>query len=300
MTLPRKANRDMSFQIRIVILNYDGEALLPQCLPSVVEAARAAATPTAVTVLDNQSSDGSERYVRQNFPKVDFVKAPQNLVLCSYNDFLKNKMAEPVAILLNNDIRVDRNFIDPLVRKFREDPETFLVAPRVMSFDGAAIEAVDSRWRLKYGMLWCSARYPGYEAHAMLPSRTAGSGFGAFSRDKFLHLGGYDPLYLPGTLEDLDLCYRAGRKGFSLYYEPDSLVFHMGQASFKKTFTNFHREKTAYRNTFLFMWKNFRGMRFWLEHLFFLPFRMVFALFRGRPGFILGFFEALRSRRNRS
>lgn len=277
---------------RIVILNYNGEKMLAECLPSIVEAARAAKAPTAVTVLDNLSTDQSEAYVRTNFPGIEFVKAPQNLVLCSYNDYLE-KVAEPIVILLNNDIRVDRGFIDPMMEKFEEDPSTFLVAPRIHSFDGKTIEGVDSRLGLKYGMLWCSARYPGYEARAMVPSRTAVSGFGAFSREKFLELGGYDRRYLPGTLEDLDLCYRAAQNGYSLYYEPRSLVFHMGQASFKQAYSDFRREAIAYRNTFLFMWKNFRGFRFWLAHIFFLPLRMVWMLLRGRLGFVLGFLEAL-------
>ena len=277
---------------RIIILNYNGEEMLAKCLPSIAEAVRFTKTPTAITMLDNQSADKSEEYVQKNFPDIEFVKAPRNLVLCSYNDYLK-KIAEPIVILLNNDIRVDKNFIDPMVKKFAEDPQTFLVAPRVHSFDGTSIEAVDSRFVLRWGMLWCSARYPGYEAHTMVPSRTSVSGFGAFSREKFLELGGYDLRYLPGTLEDLDLCYRAAQKGYSSYYEPNSLVFHMGQASFKKTYSNFKRETIAYRNTFLFMWKNFHGTHFWAAHLFFLPFRMIWMLLKGRWGFGIGFFEAL-------
>lgn len=282
----------MPLKVRIVILNYQGEALLPQCLPSVVEAARAAKTPTAVTVLDNLSSDGSEAYVRGQFPDVEFVKAPQNLVLCSYNGYL-GKIEEPVVILLNNDIRVGRDFIDPLMEKFEEDPQTFLVAPRVMSFDGQAIEAVDTRFRMRWGMPWISARYPGYEAHAMVPGKTFASGFGAFSREKFLALGGYDERFLPGIFEDADLCLRAARAGQGLYYEPRSLVYHMGQASFKKKFSSFNREALAYRNTFLFVWKNFRDMGSRLRHILFLLPWGLWTLVRGRPAFIAGFFEAV-------
>ena len=282
----------MSFKARIVILNYNGEEMLAKCLPSIAEAVRLAKTPTAVTILDNQSTDQSEAFVRKNFPEMEFVKAPENLVLCSYNDYL-SKISEPAVILLNNDIKVDPGFIDPMIEKFEEDPDTFLVAPRVMSFDGSSIEGVDSRFRIKFGMLWCSARYPGYEAHTMVPSRTAVSGFGAFSRTKFLELGGYDRRYLPGTLEDLDLCCRASQKDYSLYYEPQSAVYHMGQASFKKAFSDLKRETLAYRNTFLFMWKNFSGLKFWIEHIFFLPLRIVWMLLKGRWGFVAGFFEAL-------
>ena len=279
-------------RVRIVILNYNGEEMLAQCLPSIAESVRQAKTPTAVTILDNLSVDKSEEYVRKNYPEMEFVKAPKNLVLCSYNDYLKT-ISEPIAILLNNDIRVDKNFIDPLVEKFEKDPTTFLVAPRIHSFDGSSVEGVDTRARVKFGMFWSSARYPGYEAHAMVPATTFASGFGAVSRKKFVELGGYDMLYFPGILEDMDLCLKAQREGYHLYYEPKSLVFHMGQVSFKKAYSDLKRESLAYRNTFLFMWKNFHGMRFWAEHLFFLPLRMIWMLLKGRIGFFFGFVEAL-------
>jgi N-acetylglucosaminyl-diphospho-decaprenol L-rhamnosyltransferase len=278
---------------RVVILNYNGEEMLAKCLPSIAEAVRCAKTPTAVTILDNQSTDQSDAYVRKHYPGMEFVKAPENRVLCSYNDYL-NTISEPVAILLNNDIRVDKDFIDPLVAKIGEDPRVFLVAPRVMSFDGKTIEAVDTRAGMKFGMFGASARYPGYEAHTMVPSRTFASGFGAFRREKFLQLGGYDRRYLPGIMEDADLCLQAQRAGWLIYYEPRSLVYHMGQASFKKAFSDLRRETLAYRNTLLFMWKNFHGFRFWTAHLFFLPLRMIWMLLKGRWGFVIGFFEALR------
>lgn len=278
---------------RIVILNYNGEEMLVKCLPSISEAVRFSKTPVAVTILDNLSTDQSADHVAKNFPEMKFVKAPQNLVLGSYNDYLK-MIPEPIAILLNNDIRVDKNFIDPMIAKFAEDPKTFLVAPRIHSFDGSSVEGIDTRARMKFGMFWASARYPGYEAHTMIPSQTFGSGFGAFSREKFLKLGGYDLRYFPGILEDMDLCLRAQREGYHLFYEPRSLVYHMGQVSFKKAFSDLKRETLGYRNTFLFMWKNFHGVRFWFSHMFFFPFRLVWMLLKRRWGFAIGFFEALR------
>jgi GT2 family glycosyltransferase len=279
-------------RVRIVILNYDGEEMLAKCLPSIAAAVRHAKTSTAVTILDNQSTDKSEEYVRTNFPEMEFVKAPQNLVLCSYNDYLKT-ISESIVILLNNDIRVDENFIDPMVEIFKGDPQAFLVAPRVHSFDGSSVEGVDTRARMRFGMFWSSARYHGYEAHTMVSSTTFASGFGAISREKFLELGGYDRIYFPGIFEDMDLCLKAQRAGYHLYYESRSLVYHMGQASFKRAYSDLKRETLAYRNTFLFMWKNFSGAEFWLEHLLFLPLRMVWMVLKGRWGFLAGFFEAL-------
>jgi GT2 family glycosyltransferase len=283
-------------ECRIVILNYNGRELLPMCLPSIVEAAKAARHPTRVTILDNRSPDDDLSYVRKNFPEVEVVIAPQNLYLCSYNDYLR-KMTEPVAILLNNDIRVEQGFIDPLIEAFVRDPQTFLAAPCVMSFDGKTVEAGRSKAGVRLGMFWCEARYPGYKKETQTPSETYTSGFGAFSREKFLKLGGYDTLYLPGIMEDVDICYRAQQAGYRLTYEPQSVVYHMGQASFKKKFGSYGIAAMAHRNNFLFMWKNFKSVSFWLSHLFFLPMRLVYSLVTGNFALIEGFWKALSIRR---
>ena len=283
---------------RIVILNYNGRELLPKCLPSVMAAARRAKTPAAVTVLDNRSPDDDLSFVKKNFPEAQIEIAPRNLCLCSYNEYLL-KMDEPVAILLNNDIRVEEDFVDPLMRYFEQDPSAFLAAPRVMTFDGTAVEAGKSEAGVRFGMFWCDARRPGYEKKVMSPSETYSSGFGAFSRGKFLALGGYDLRYLPGIMEDVDLCYRARRAGYRLYYEPASVVYHMGQASFKKKFGRRGIAVMAHRNNFLFMWKNFKGPAFWLQHLAYLPLRLLAALLTGRFAFIEGFFYALSGRRTK-
>jgi N-acetylglucosaminyl-diphospho-decaprenol L-rhamnosyltransferase len=276
-----------------VILNYNGADLLPQCLPSIVLAASKARHPTRVTLLDNGSTDSGLAYTAQHFPQVDIVKAPANRILCSYNDYLP-QMQEPVALLLNNDIRVDEDFVDPLIEKFEQDPSAFLVAPRVMSFDGTKIEAARSKAGLRWGLFWCNARYPGYEQEASQPSETFSSGFGAISREKFLTLGGYDDRYLPGIYEDVDLCFRAQKAGYHLYYEPKSVVYHMGQATFKREFGSYKTAVMAQRNSFLFMWKNYSGAAFWFSHFFFLPFRLLFSLLKGRLDMIQGFFEALK------
>jgi len=280
-------------RVRIIVLNYRGETLLPQCLPSIVEAAAHASNKTAVAILDNPSDQSGIEYCLESYPDVDVYRAPENKVLCSFNEYLP-KIKEPIVILLNNDIRVDKDFVDPLVACFDRDEKTFLVAPRVMSFDGSMTEAGRSRSGVRLGVFWCDARYPGYQDEIMTPSQTDSSGFGAFSRETFIRLGGYDERFQPGILEDVDLCFRAKKEGYHLYYEPSSVVYHMGQASFQDAFGRRGVAEIGHRNTFLFMWKHFRGLKFWCMHLFFLPVRFVWAILKGHSELITGFFFALK------
>lgn len=282
-------------ETRIIILNYNGGELLPQCLPSIMEAARQTDF-TRVTVLDNCSTDDGLDYVAAHFPDCQIEKAVSNRILCSYNDYLP-KISEPIVILLNNDIRVQHNFIKPLLTYFVKDPLTFLVAPKAMTFDGQTVESGRSKAKVRFGIFECTAHYPGYVEETLQPSETFSAGFGAFSRAKFIALKGYDELYLPGIMEDVDLCYRAQKAGYHLYYEPRSVICHMGQVSFKKRFGSFQTAVIAHRNNFLFMWKNFRGLRFWMPHLLFLPLRLIFALLRGNFAFIFGFFNTLTAKK---
>ncbi len=245
---------------------------MPLCLPSIVESAKKSSYPTTVTVLNNPGTPGKDGidYVKTNFPEVSLKQSPKNRILCSYNDYLP-EVSEPIVILLNNDIRVEGDFVDALVKKFEEDEKTFMVAPRVLNFDGTALDAGPSRAGIRFGMFWCDARYEGYEKDTLTPSETYSSGFAAFSKEKFMELGGYDDRFLPGIMEDVDICFRAAKKGYKLYYEPTSVVYHVGQASFKKTFGKSRMSAIAHRNNFLFMWKNLSSFfDFDINSIFFL------------------------------
>lgn len=283
----------MPLSAEIIILNYNGEELLPRCLPSIVTASEKSRFAVSVTVLDNGSKDRGLDWVRKEYPQVKVVLAPKNLFLCSYNDYARNTGA-PVMIFLNNDIRVAPDFIDPLLEPFEKNEKMFMVAPRVMDFEGKEVQAGAAKAGVKWGMFWCDARYPGYEKDVLTPSDTFSSGFGAFSREKFIQLGGYDIRYLPGIMEDVDLCYRARQNGFTLFYEPRSVVYHLGQASFKKAFGNFHLRRLAHRNNFLFMWKTFRETRFFTMHLFFLPARILYSFMKLDFSFFCGFCDAFQ------
>lgn len=277
---------------RIVILNYNGEKLLGQYLPSVLEASRQSKAPCRVTVIDNVSQDRSLEILRRDFPQVEIYRAKENRVLCSFNEYLE-RMSEPVALLLNNDIRVEAGFVDPLVEPFENDPDLFMVTPRCLSFDGGRYEGGRCRSQIKFGLFWSASVFPGHEKHIQQAGFTMAAGFGAFDRKKFLELGGYDDLYLPGRLEDNDLCFRAWQRGWKCFYEPRSVVYHQGAASFNERFGAKKTLMIGHRNSFLFFWKNMTDIGYWLEHFLFLLPRLFFAALTGKPELAIAFFKAL-------
>jgi len=277
-------------KVNVIVLNYNGEKLIPECLPSIIEAKRASSNEVIVTVIDNQSTDGSLEALKQYSDEID-VQMRQNRVFCSFNDVV-GMHGEDVAILLNNDIRVDRGFIDPMVSVFYERKDAFMVAPKCYDFDGEALEGGRSKGFIKFGWFGAIARYPGWEDEVDVFDYTFQSGFGAVRCDRFHELEGYDDLYLPGRLEDSDICFRAWEKGWKCYYQPDSVVYHKGGESFKNKFGVKGISAIDNRNSLLFFWKNISSWEYWLRHVVFLPVRLARWTIRGEMSAVKGVFEA--------
>jgi N-acetylglucosaminyl-diphospho-decaprenol L-rhamnosyltransferase len=276
----------------ILVLNYNGRALLEECLPSIIEAAAHAAVPCAVTVVDNSSTDGSRDLVAQCFPSVGFISEP-NRGLVSFNHVLE-RLREPVVLLLNNDVKLDANAVGPLLSVFETRDDVLFSAPCCWTFDGRTYEGMRTRVRGRFGLVQGMSRVPGFEGVIDREDLTAAAGpVLAIDRRRFLELGGYDPIYFPGRIEDLDLGFRSWMAGFRGYYVPESIAFHKGFGTFEPKLGKARCDELASRNTLIFMWKNMGGARL-LLHFLWLPVRLAGSLLRGRPGFVRGFLGALQ------
>lgn len=278
-------------KIELIVLNYNGGDLLLECLPSLEASVKNTKHSARLIILDNGSTDGSASLAKSRFPSLDVILAKENRFLCSYNDYLRASDCD-VAVLLNNDMKVDVHFIDPLLGHFQGRDDVFMVTPKCLSWDGDHYEGGITRFRMNFGIFWASSRYPGHQKDIGHTHPTMAAGYGAFDRKKFLELDGYDDLYLPGRLEDSDLCFRAWKNGWTLLYEPSSVIYHKGGVAFHKRFGEWGTLRINHRNSFLFVWKNIRDPFFLLTHLFFLPFRLLFALLKGQTEFVAGFFDA--------
>ncbi len=273
------------------VLNYNGEALLVECLPSIVDACQRASPPCRLTVIDNDSFDHSVEMLKRDFSSV-YLRQFENRVLCSFNDAVRESDAD-IVLLLNNDLKVEPDFIDPLVEVFRNHEDAFLAAPKAYTFDGKQYEGSLAKINFKNGILWGNSRFPGYENKVDVPGITMlAGGFAAYRKDIFLKLGGFDDLYLPGTVEDADLCFRAWKAGYKGYYVPKSRVYHKGQVTFKKTFGSSRLSAINQRNLHLFVWKNISDPLLLLKYILWLPFRLLFFLLQGRFEFFYGFIWA--------
>ncbi|HWE35886.1 MAG TPA: glycosyltransferase [Isosphaeraceae bacterium] len=275
----------------ILVLNFNGEGLLAECLPSVVAAARRSRGPCWVGVVDNGSTDGSLAYLDASWPRVRVFREP-NRGLATFNHVLPG-LAERVVLLLNNDVKLDPDAVGPLVAAVEANPDALFAAPLCWDFEGRLYEGMRTRVRSRFGLVQGLCRVPGHESAIWSPDLTAAAGpVLAVDRAKFLALGGFDPLYFPGRIEDLDLGFRGWMAGWRGYYVPESVAYHRGFGSFAPAFGRAGCDALALRNSLLFAWKNLSGRRL-LGHLAWLPARVAHALVR-HPGRLAAILDACR------
>ena len=245
-------------KIAVVILNWNGEKLLEQFLPSIVQY-----SPEAdIYVADNASTDDSVSYLRAFFPSVKIIQNESNLGFADgYNEALKQVKSDIFA-LVNSDIEVTENWLKPIIETFENEPKTAIIQPKLLDFKrkeyfeyaGAAGGFID-----KYGYAYCRGRVfdtlekdnGQYDDNCEIFWATGACFF--IRSSVFNNLKGFDAVFFAHQ-EEIDLCWRAFNKGHKIKYNSQSVVYHVGGATLqqgnpRKTFLNF-------RNSLLMLLKN--------------------------------------------
>lgn len=246
-------------KIAVVILNWNGQKLLEQFLPSVIEY-----SPEAdIYVADNASTDDSVAFVKRNFPTVQIIQNQNNLGFAGgYNEALKNVDADYYA-LVNSDIEVTPNWLQPILQKFENERKTAIIQPKILDYKnkdyfeyaGAAGGYID-----QYGYPFCRGRiFETIEKDTHQYDDDDSEIFWASGACFFIRKSVYDALHgfdadFFAHQEEIDLCWRAFNDGHQVKYTSKSVVYHVGGATLqqgnpRKTFLNF-------RNSLLMLLKN--------------------------------------------
>ncbi|OUL60797.1 glycosyltransferase family 2 protein [Flavobacterium sp. AJR] len=245
-------------KIAVVILNWNGVKLLEQFLPSVIQFSPEA----TIYVADNASTDTSITYVKEHFPTVKIVVNTGNHGFAQgYNDALQHIDAEIYA-LINSDIEVTENWLQPILDTFVKEPKTAIIQPKILDFKNKAFfeyAGAGGGFIDKYGYPFCRGRIfdtiekdnNQYDDNCEL---FWASGACFFIRSiVYKELNGFDEGFFAHQ-EEIDLCWRAINLGHTIKYNSQSVVYHVGGATLqqgnpRKTFLNF-------RNSLLMLTKN--------------------------------------------
>jgi GT2 family glycosyltransferase len=285
--------------LSIIIPNYNGELLLKKNLPRVADALRDYKDgKIEIIIPDDCSEDNSKAVIESFFEEIKKDGFGGKLIEnknSKEKGFSKNvnrgahHAVGDVLILLNTDVAPHKDFLMPLLRHFK-DPEVFAVACMDESVEkGDSVLRGRGIGTFKRGFL--IHQKGNTEARDTL---WVSGGSGAFRKTIWDKLSGLDELYNPFYWEDIDLSYRAQKSGYKIVFEPESKVTHAHDEGVIKTkFRQDFIRKIAYRNQFIFTWKNVTDSNLLLSHIFWLPYHFLKALLSGDLQLINGFLQAL-------
>lgn len=246
-------------KVAVVILNWNGEKLLQQFLPTVLQHSP---ENVEIYIVDNYSTDNSIKLVQESFPTIRIINLDKNWGFAAgYNRALEQIEAE-YYILLNSDVEVTLGWIDPIIELLDKNQTIAACQPKIRSYHkkeefeyaGAAGGFIDK---------WCYPFCRGRIFHIFEKDEGQydqvteifwASGAALFIRSKVYHsVGGLDEDFF-AHMEEIDLCWRIKNNGYKVYFHPQSLVYHIGggtllMGSPQKTFLNF-------RNSLLLITKN--------------------------------------------
>lgn len=249
-------------KIAVVILNWNGKQLLEQFLPSII----AHSGEADIYVADNSSTDESVTFVQTAFPMVKIIQNPENGGFAKgYNDALKQVDAD-IFCLLNSDVEVTKNWLEPVVSLFQKEPNTAVIQPKILDhkhkdyfeYAGAAGGFID-----KYGYPYCRGRLFNTieKDEGQFDDSTDifwASGACFFIRQKvFKELKGFDASFF-AHMEEIDLCWRIKNRSYDIKYMSDSTIFHVGGATMKNT--NPRKTYLNFRNSLYALTKNSSGV----------------------------------------
>jgi len=246
-------------KVAIVILNWNGKKFLEQFLPSVVKNSPQFAE---IIVADNASTDDSIAFLKQYYPEITLIINEDNGGYAKgYNDALSQIEAQ-YYVLLNSDIEVASNWVEPIIEFMDENPDIAACQPKILSYHqkthfeyaGAGGGYID-----KYGYPFCRGRVfqeveQDLGQYDDIKEVFWASGACMFVKSDIFHqLDGLDDDFF-AHMEEIDFCWRAKNAGYKIYYHPKSVVYHVGggtlpKSSPRKTYLNF-------RNNFFLLYKN--------------------------------------------
>jgi GT2 family glycosyltransferase len=244
--------------ISVIILNWNGSAMLRKYLPSVV-----ACTPDAeIIVADNGSTDDSLTLLAEQFPTVRVIILDKNYGFAEgYNRAIAAVDSEYV-VLLNSDVEVTPHWLAPLAEYMRANPDVAACQPKLLSYTdkhafeyaGAAGGYLDC-----FGYPFCRGRIFStvetdsgqYDTNADIHWATGACLM--VRRKVYVDCGGLDSRFFAHN-EEIDLCWRIRLYGHRIVCVTQSAVYHLGggtlpQGNPRKTFLNF-------RNNLLLLYKN--------------------------------------------
>jgi GT2 family glycosyltransferase len=257
--------------VSVVMPNLNGEKLLEKNLPNLIEAKNFEKNNILeIVIVDDGSWDGSVSFLKKNYPEIRLFKHTVNRGFSAAVNTGARAAKGDLILLLNTDVLPEKDFLVKVLENFR-DEKVFAVSLHEKGYGSARGYFGDGYIQLAMGE----------EGDKVHPSFYVSGGSGVFRKSIWTELGGMDEKLLsPFYWEDIDLCYRAAKRGYKLLWEPEGVVEHHHESTISK-FPKAYVARVRERNQLLMLWKNLTSPNLTRKHMVGLLRRLIM-----HPGYI--------------
>jgi GT2 family glycosyltransferase len=237
--------------ISVVIPNYNGAHLLEKNLPSVLKALSKSQADYEIIVPDDCSKDTSIEFLKKNYPQVITLESKVNLGFSGNINRGLRVAKKDLVLVLNSDVSLTEEYFEPHLKYF-EDKNVFGVTSAIYDSDTRKIVHSDLFPSQSLSGFIRARPVENYNFEYSIPICFMSGANTLVRRDMLTDLDFFNELYSPYYGEDMDLGFRAFRKGWHTIYDPSIICYHEGSSTIKKHSTKNKIKIISRRNKYIF------------------------------------------------
>lgn len=277
-----------NFSVSIVIPNYNGETYLRDCLASIGRHSE-----YEIILIDNASTDQSVTIVESEFPYVKILRNTENKGFSkAVNQGIESSVA-PFVILLNNDTKVDKDFVSVLLHEIQKDNKIFSASSKMVQMQNPDIIDDTGDYYCALGWAYTCGKDKAESAYNRKRKVFAScAGAAIYRKSVFEEIGYFDEEHF-AYLEDIDIGFRSIIFGYRNVYIPDAICRHAGSGSSGSRYNAFKIQLSS-RNSIYMIYKNMPFLMILINlPLLFFGF-LIKALFFAQKGYGKLYLRGLR------
>ncbi|MDP3941287.1 MAG: glycosyltransferase family 2 protein [bacterium] len=221
--------------VSIIILSYNTKSLLRECLTAIFSTLRSFSFE--VIVFDNASKDDSVHMVKTEFPRVIVKTSDENLGFAKGINLASCSAKGEYLLFLNSDAVLLDNKLKEMIVKLEVDKKIAVIGGNLLSDDNTTSAPYGSFYNLAevFRLLFYGKKSRPALKQDFSSVDWVSGGYMLIRNEVFVKSGGFDVGFFM-YIEDMELCYRLKKDGYSVYYFMDARARHVGQGSSNRTF----------------------------------------------------------------
>ena len=240
-----------------------------------------------IIIVNDFPSESIKKDLEQ-FAGITVIENKKNLGFGGAVNIGVNAATKDYVMLLNNDVILTDESYTKAFKHFEDDNNLFAVSFAQKEKDGSIVGKNKIYWQ------------NGFFQHSKADNLDFGSNAWAeggsciVDKKKYIELEGFDLVFAPFYWEDVDLSYRAWKKGYTVLFDPNILVEHHHESTVGKYFDKSKVESIAFRNQLLFIWKNINDKQLISEHHRTIAKHLVKYILKGNWPYVKGKLHAFK------